>query len=110
MDAEEAAADHLRATGWCILARNWRGAGAELDIVARRQGVLAFVEVKARSWGHAAGMASVDGRKRSRLRRAAGVWLAGYTGSFTSCTFVVASMRPILEGWDMVWLFDAFDV
>ncbi len=35
--------------GWTILARNWTGAGGELDIVARRAGVLAFVEVKSRA-------------------------------------------------------------
>ncbi len=96
--------------GWCILARNWRGAGAELDIVARRHGVLAFVEVKARSRGHTHGLASVDGRKRYRLRRVARAWLARYAGPFTSCTFVVASMVPTAGAWDMMWLFDAFDV
>jgi putative endonuclease len=40
---------YLVRRGWKIVARNWSGAGGELDIVALRAGVLAFVEVKSRA-------------------------------------------------------------
>ena len=39
----------LRLCGWRIVARNWRSPAGEIDIVARRGAVLAFVEVKARA-------------------------------------------------------------
>ena len=91
------------------MARNWARSGAELDIVAQRRGVLAFVEVKARAAGHAEGLESVGARKRRRLARAASAWLASYRGPYDTCSFVVVSMVPSGHGWDMEWLFDAFD-
>ena len=43
---ETLAGRYLVRRGWRIVTRNWSGAGGELDIVALRAGVLAFVEVK----------------------------------------------------------------
>lgn len=65
--AESLACWYLRLTGWRILARRARAPGGEVDIVARRGRMVAFVEVKARSSDDAAGM-SLD---RYRLRRVA---------------------------------------
>ncbi len=74
--AEEAAARYLEAHGYRVLARNWRTVEGELDIVAERDGVLAFVEVRARR-GQAMGTAaeSITPRKRRRLLRAALAYL-----------------------------------
>lgn len=69
---------HLRLRGWRILARGFtsgRGSGAgEVDIIARRGGVLAFVEVKARADRTSAAEA-VNARQRTRIVRAAGSFL-----------------------------------
>jgi putative endonuclease len=65
--AETLACWYLRLKGWRILARRARVPGGEVDIVARRGGTLAFVEVKARANGEAAAFA-LD---RYRLRRVA---------------------------------------
>jgi putative endonuclease len=46
---EERAAGALEARGWRILARNYRFGRREVDIVALRGDVLAFVEVKTRA-------------------------------------------------------------
>ena len=45
---EDAAASHLQEKGYCILDRNWRKNRLELDIVAMKDGILTFVEVKTR--------------------------------------------------------------
>lgn len=45
---EDRAAAHLMARGYIIRDRNWRVGHKEIDIIAQKDGVIAFVEVKAR--------------------------------------------------------------
>jgi putative endonuclease len=70
---EREAERHLRRAGYAILGRRVRPGGRdELDLVARRDGVLVFVEVKTRAtedFGRP--MDAVDRRKRHSLSRAA---------------------------------------
>lgn len=72
--AETVAAWLLRAKGYRILGRRVkppRGSGAgEVDIVARRGRVLAFIEIKARPTAEA-GLYAVSPQQRRRLLRAA---------------------------------------
>lgn len=65
--AETIAAWWLRLRGWQILARRARVPGGEVDLIARRGRVLAFVEVKQRNTAEAADW-SLD---EYRLRRVA---------------------------------------
>lgn len=65
--AETLACWYLRLKGWRILARRARVAGGEVDIVARRGRMVAFVEVKARATDDSAAFA-LD---QWRLRRVA---------------------------------------
>jgi putative endonuclease len=73
--AERCTADWLRRErGFRIIARNWRNPAdrrEEIDLVARDDGVLVFVEVKARAADALVpGYFAVDERKRRVLRRA----------------------------------------
>lgn len=73
--AEAAVARWLARRGWRIAARNWRGGGGELDLVAVRGDLLAVVEVKARS--DAAALAEpIRAAQAGRLHRAAQAYLA----------------------------------
>ncbi len=45
---EQVAADYLLARGYEIVARNIRTPYGEIDLIARKEGLLIFVEVKAR--------------------------------------------------------------
>ncbi len=62
--AETLACWYLRLKGWRILARRARVHGGEVDIVARRGRMLAFVEVKARATEDAAAFALDEWRLR----------------------------------------------
>jgi len=64
--------------GYRILARNWRKGRDELDLVCMDNGVIVFIEVRARS-EHALvhGYASVDTRKKKVLLRACKSYLKG---------------------------------
>jgi len=75
--AEEAAALHLTQSGWRLLGRNVRIGRGELDIVARRGPVLAFIEVKGRRTGTCGAPEDAVGpRKRRQVARLAELWLA----------------------------------
>jgi putative endonuclease len=69
---ERAAASHLKAAGFQILATNYRCETGEVDLIARNQECLVFVEVKTRSKGQwLRPAAAVNRRKRQRLCRTA---------------------------------------
>jgi putative endonuclease len=61
---------HLRLRGWRILASDWRCPSGEIDILARRRGVLAVIEVKSRR-DFANGALALAPRQRRRIARAA---------------------------------------
>ena len=74
---EDLARRWLEARGWPIVAANWRGGGAELDLVARDGAVLVFVEVRRRGpRARVDAVASVDARKCARLARGARAFIA----------------------------------
>lgn len=78
---EWAAAWHLIKKGYFILKRNYVAADAEIDIIARRRGVIAFVEVKARNVknlgkGEARPASAVTPEKQRKIIRASSFYLA----------------------------------
>lgn len=77
LSAEETAAAYLVERGFRIAARRWRCRSGEIDIVARREALLVFVEVKARARLDDAAW-SVTPRQRRRITDAAAAWLAAH--------------------------------
>lgn len=49
---EKAAAKYLRRQGYRILERNFEAKKSEIDIIAKKDNLIAFVEVKTRTLGH----------------------------------------------------------
>jgi putative endonuclease len=77
LSAEARAATWLMAKGYRILAKRFRTPYGEIDIVARRRNLLAFVEVKARNSLDDAAYA-VTPRQQARIIAAAQIWLMAH--------------------------------
>ncbi len=75
--AEAIAAFYLRLKGYRVVARRYKTPVGEIDLVVRRGGTLAFVEVKARGDDEAA-IEAVGPDGRRRIARAAETWLTRY--------------------------------
>jgi len=75
--AESRAAAYLMAKGYRILAKRFRTPYGEIDLVARRRSLLAFVEVKARPSLDEAAYA-VTPRQQQRIINAAQAWLMAH--------------------------------
>jgi putative endonuclease len=77
LSAETRAAAFLMAKGYRILARRFRTPHGEIDIVARRRNLVAFIEVKARASLDEAAFA-VTPRQQARIIAAAQAWLMAH--------------------------------
>src|SRR5690242_15334453 len=82
LSAETRAAALLLAKGYRVVARRWKSAVGEVDIVARRRNLLLFVEVKARERLDDAAEAVTE-RQRRRIIAAAQAWLAAHPDDVT---------------------------
>ena len=73
---EEEAVRYLKSRGWTILARNIRAGRREVDVIASRGGVVAFVEVKCRrDWRFGHPLEAITRAKRLEIARVARSWL-----------------------------------
>jgi putative endonuclease len=82
--AEDQASAYLQELGWKIVQRNWRCRSGEIDLVARDQDTLVFVEVRSRTSPGRFGTAieAVTPRKCRQVRETAEVFLRmnGFAG------------------------------
>jgi putative endonuclease len=93
---EELACAELQRRGYAIAARRFRSRFGEIDIVTERDGVVVFVEVKARrsrAFGHAA--ESVSSFKRRRIAAVALDYLAWSGRVASRCRFDVIAIDGI---------------
>ncbi|MBD5251653.1 MAG: YraN family protein [Bacteroides sp.] len=74
---EQIAMEHLLASGYTIEATNVRIGKVEIDIVARKDDRIIFVEVKTRSSDYVDALTSIDAEKTRRLLRAADTYMRG---------------------------------
>ena len=87
---ERVAARWLAQNGWWVLHRRFRNGHRDIDLVAQRNGLVAFVEVKARSDnGFGDPVEAVGWQKQRELRRSAQVWIDRYGISGTEYRFDV---------------------
>ncbi len=113
-EGETRAASFLLRRGYRIDARNVRYDGVEIDLIARRGAVVAFVEVKTRSSDrYGAPELAVDRRKQKRMIRAARAWRVQHPSFACRIRFdVVSVLVERVNGrdrWRIRHLVAAFD-
>ena len=90
---EARTADWLRRRGYTILAAGYHSRFGEIDLIARDDKYLCFIEVKLRkNDAFAPGRAAVDARKQQKLRTTAELWLAGHPQTALQPRFDVAEV------------------
>ncbi len=76
---ELAAARYLEARGWLIEAHRFRFGHSDLDLIARKGGLVAFVEVKTRQSDlFGGGLNAVGWRKRQTIAVGATIWMSRF--------------------------------
>ena len=96
---ERIAEQHLTAQGLVVIARNWRCAEGEIDLILRDGDDVVFCEVKTRRgtlYGTPA--EAVVGTKARRLRRLAARWLADTRVRPREVRFDVVAVQPQPRG------------
>ena len=110
---EDHVCDHLQNNGWTILERNFRIRGGEIDIIAKKGSVLAFVEVKSRKFGSLDDpLEAIDRRKQELLIRAADTYLERNPSDADTIRFDAAAVTLTTEAvprvLEMKYYEDAF--
>ncbi len=94
---ERIAARWLRREGWSIVAHRFRSGHRDVDLIVTREGVVAFVEVKARRGeGFGSPVEAVHARKRRELVKSAQVWVDRFGTAGTTYRFDVFAV--LFEG------------
>jgi putative endonuclease len=111
IDSEKDAEVLLKYAGYRILARNYRNAIGEIDIIARDGPALVFVEVKARrSPRFGSAKTAVTQQKRMRLVRTALLYLKETGQSGVSARFDVVTVDGAGPNRKMDIIRNAFDI
>ncbi len=86
MAAEDIAARAYEARGGQVLARRWKVAEGEIDLIVALDGMTVFAEVKARKTLESA-MQAISPHQQARLLACAAQYLAGADGPDSDCRF-----------------------
>ncbi|MBR1763926.1 MAG: YraN family protein [Ruminococcus sp.] len=106
---EELVCGFLQKNGYRIVCRNYTVRGGEIDIIAEKEGITAFVEVKLRKRGAlVSGEESITAGKRRSLVRTAERWCLSHRCG--SSRFDVAVLEEdAFGGYKLKYYVSAFD-
>lgn len=75
--AEQIAMEHLFKEGYSVREREWKcGNHIEIDIIAEKEFMIVFVEVKARKGDHEDPLDAVNNAKRSKMVKGADIYMS----------------------------------
>ena len=84
-DAEKVAAEFLQSKGFEVVEINWKTPVCEIDIIAKKQNVIYFVEVKYRqNFEQGKGLDYITPKKLKQMEFAANCWIKDnhYSGNY----------------------------
>ncbi len=108
--AEQLVVEHVERNGFVVIGRNVTFRDGELDIVAMKGDVLAFIEVRMRMshrFGHP--VETIDRSKRQKIIRAAMRFLQRHNLFRRIIRFDVATVTGVGSDAALEYLSDAFD-
>jgi putative endonuclease len=101
----------LRRHGWRIMQRRFRSGHRDIDLVAEKDGTVAFVEVKARRAALFGGpIEAVNWRKKRELTRSAQVWISRHGRPSENYRFDVIGVLICDDGARVRHVENAFEV
>lgn len=90
---EQQALEFLQKKGYRILCQNFRTKVGEIDIVAKDNNTIVFIEVRSRGYDTLGSPEeSVDRRKQSKIIKVASLFLSTYTQEYESVRFDVVAI------------------
>ncbi len=108
---EDIAARHLEKQGFEIIERNWRLREGELDIIAKKGNLIAFVEVKT-AYSNRFGdpVEWVNPAKCRQIGKIAGAWIDKNSPENCFFRFDVIALTKIEGGFSIRHIADAFSL
>ncbi len=95
--AEDEAAKYLQNKGYKIIDRNWKTKYCEIDIIAKKDNVIYFVEVKyRRQENQGGGIAAITPKKLKQMQFAATLWQANHSQIREDVQLAALSMKSEL--------------
>ena len=109
LEGEHEAMAFLTSCGWQVEAHRFRLGRHDLDVVARRGRMVAFVEVKTRrSSAFGAGIESIGWRKQRDIARTAALWILRHGRAADEYRFDVIQVTWERGRWALEHVEDAF--
>ncbi len=99
-EGEQLAAKFLKANGYRILEKNYRTKSGEIDIIARKNKSIVFIEVKTRTTDNfGTPVEAVDRRKLAKLEIVASQYIQKKKIEEPAYRFEVVSITKINDAW-----------
>ncbi len=96
--AEKLAAQYLTSIGFEIVAINWKNKACEIDIIAKKNRVIHFIEVKYRQTSsQGTGFDYITPKKLQRMAFAAELWVQQYNWPDDYCLSAIEMAGPDFE-------------
>lgn len=104
------ATGYLKKRGFTVIERNFRTPTGEIDIIAKKDGILHFFEVKTRAGGsYGTPFEALTPAKRRRIRQTANWYLTKARSQTMPCLFGVIGIDISEEPAKIECMIDAFD-